>query len=312
MLMSEKDRQDMHVARRSAIGSLSILRLTKRQCACSPFSHRIKYATAEQELFDLFRDQLPSVRRDVVVVDTALPLGVAEEEQGRLVMGGDNSAREFSAFDSGVARVGEGLRPRTSRLRRSDSYWDYLERFQPATLEAIAGRPACLGHIDCYNEPIQVAGCTSQHWVRTSCIFLPPLELKILGSLVSIRDPTPWFSGDPSIRFARTPHSRRRYRRLIIDWLTGQDIGQGVKWHSGMALDPTTLRVRAEGAGHPERTSLWTWLRAAGCGTIDVTWLSGQLARGSVNVDWSTPWWQQLAERDRHQLRVRTALRPVS
>ena len=277
----------------------------------------VKYATAEQELFDLFRDQLPSVRRDVVVVDTALPLGFAEEEQGRLIMGGDNSAREFSAFDSGLARVGERIwdydlvNLTTAAFRQM--YWDYLERFQPATLDAVAGRPACVGHIDCYNDPIQVAGCTSQHWVRTSCIFLPPLELKILGSLVSIRDPTLWFSGDSSNPFRSDAPISPGYRRLIIDWLTGQDIGQGVRWHSGMALDPTTLPEFERKARAILNEHLFGLrLRAAGCATIDVTWLSGQLARGSVNVDWSTPWWQQLAERDRHQLRVRTALRPVS
>jgi hypothetical protein len=100
---------------------------------------------------------------------------------------------------------------------------------------------------------------------------------------------------------------------LIIDWLTGQDIGQGVKWHSGMALDPSTLPEFERKAQAILNEHLFGLrLRAAGCATIDVTWLSGQLTRGLVKVDWSTPWWQQLAERDRHQLRVRTALRPVS
>jgi len=276
----------------------------------------VKYATAEQELSDLFQVQLPSVRRDVVIVDTALPPGFAQEEQGRIVIGGDNSAREFSALESGLARVGEQIwsydlvNLTTAAFRQL--YWDYLERFRPETLDAIAGRPVCLGHIDCYNDPIQVAGCTSQHWVRTSCIFIPPVELKILGSLVSVRDPTPWFSGDPSNPFRSDAPLSPRYRRLITDWLTGQDIGQGVAWHSGMALDAATLpEFERKTQAILNEHLFGLRLRAAGCATIDVTWLSGQLARGA-KVDWRTPWWQQLADRDRHQLRVRTDLHHVS
>ena len=260
------------MARRSAIGSLSILRLTKRQCACSPFSccDAVKYATAEQELFDLFRDQLPSVRRDVVVVDTALPLGVAEEEQGRLVMGGDNSAREFSAFDSGVARVGEkiwdyDLVNLTTAAFRS-CYGTTWSAFNRQRSSAIAGRPACLGHIDCYNEPIQVAGCTSQHWVRTSCIFLPPLELKILGSLVSIRDPTPWFSGDPS----RSVSLGRPTLAGVspIDHRLAHRSGHRARGEVafGMALDPTTLpEFERKAQAILNEHLLGLRLRAAGC-----------------------------------------------
>jgi hypothetical protein len=271
----------------------------------------VKYATAEEELAELFRSQLPHVERDTVVVDTALPPGVASREPGRAIIGGDNSAREFSALDSGLAYVGRDVwnydlvNLTTAAFRQL--YWDYLERFRPEVLAAIAGRPVCLGHIDCYNDPIQVGGCTSQHWVRTSCVFIPPTELKILGSLVSVRERERWFSGDPAEPFRADAPLSQTYRRMIVDWLTGKDIGQGVTWHSGFALDAAKLPEFEQKAMAILNEHLFGLrLRAAGCRTIDVTWLSGLLARRRPEVDWNTPWWRQLADRDRHSLRVTT------
>jgi hypothetical protein len=273
----------------------------------------VNYATAEQELDALFRSQLPGVERDVVVVDTALPVGVVERQPGRAVIGGDNSAREFSAMDSGLSFIGHDIwrydlvNLTTAAFRQL--YTDYLDRFVPDVLAAIAGRPVCLGHIDCYNEPIEVGGCVSQHWIRTSCVFLPPTELKMLGRLVSVRDRERWFGGDPAAPFRPDAPLSTTYRRFITDWLTGKDIGQGVTWHSGFALDQASLIVFEQKAMAILNEHLFGLrLRAAGCRTIDVTWLSGQLARSTAEVDWDTPWWRQLADRDRHPLRVSTEL----
>jgi hypothetical protein len=267
-----------------------------------------KYASAEQELCDLFRTQLPDVEHDRIVVDTDLPRCEIERSPGRVVIGGDNSAREFSAFDSGVAFAGEALwsydlvNLATAAFRQM--YWDYLERFGPKVLTAVAGEPACLGHIDCYNEPIRVLGCTSQHWLRSCCVFIPPVELKLLGSLVSTRGDEGWFSGDPAEPFRADAPLSDTYRRFISDWLLGKDIGQGVTWHSGFALDATTLpQFEQKTLAILNEHLLGIRLRAAGCRTIDVTWLSSVLSRGDA-VDWRAPWWRQLAERDRHALHV--------
>jgi hypothetical protein len=271
----------------------------------------VKYATAEEELGELFRSQLPEVERDTIVVDTALPVGVASREPGRAIIGGDNSAREFSALDSGLAYVGRDIwnydlvNLTTAAFRQL--YVDYLERFRPEVLAAIAGRPVCLGHLDCFNDAIEIGGCTSQHWVRTSCVFVPPTELKILGSLVSVRSRERWFSGDPAAPFRPDAPLSETFRRLITDWLTGKDIGQGVTWHSSFALDAATLPGFEQKAMAMLNEHLFGLrLRAIGCRTIDVTWLSGLLARRRPEVDWNTPWWRQLAERDRHALRVTT------
>ena len=277
-----------------------------------------KYATAEQELAELFRTQLPHIERSTIVVDTALPKGEVERNPHRVVIGGDNSVREFSAFDSGVACVGEDIwnydlvNLTTAAFRQL--YWDYLERFRPEVLAAIVNRPVCLGHIDCYNHPIEVGGCLSQHWMRTACIFLPPTELKVLGSLVSTRDRTEWFSGDPAAPFRVDAPLSDEYKKLITDWLTGNDIGQGVKWHTRLTLDEENLPEFERKAMAILNEHLFGLrLRAAACRTINVTWVSGLLTHQRPDaIDWSTPWWRQLADRDRHALKVNTAAQIAS
>src|SRR4029078_1834158 len=65
-----------------------------------------KYPTAEADLTAFYPRQLPEVDRDVIVVDNALAPGVVERRARRTLIGGDNTAHEFSAFDRAVAHVG--------------------------------------------------------------------------------------------------------------------------------------------------------------------------------------------------------------
>jgi len=174
----------------------------------------------------------------------------------------------------------------------------YLERFTPEVLQAIEGRPVCLGHIDCYNEPIRVLDYPSQHWIRTSCFFLPPEELGILQSVRSAGGRDRWFSGDPAQPFRDDAPLSSSYRRLIVDWLTGGDIGQGVTWHSSIALDAGRLALFEQKALAILNEHLFAIrLRAAGCRLVDLTWLSTRVGDGFDRIDWDTPWWRQIAER---------------
>jgi len=94
----------------------------------------------------------------------------------------------------------------------------------------------------------------------------------------------------------------------------GNDIGQGVTWHTRITLNEAGLpEFERKAMAILNEHLLGLRLRAAGCRTIDVTWLSGQLAgRRPDAVDWNTPWWRQLASRDRHALSVSTGAPVVS
>src|SRR4051794_6713316 len=167
-----------------------------------------RYSQAEQEIAAIFARQLPDVTRDVIVVDNALPPETVSCEGARTLIGGDNRVREFTGFDRALAHVGRDLNAydfvhfATSAF--NTLYTSYLERFTPEVLRATAGRPLCLGHIDCYNEPVRVGRYTSQHWIRSCFFFLPPAMVRALGTFVSEPDGGRFFSGDPSAPFLAT------------------------------------------------------------------------------------------------------------
>ncbi len=272
------------------------------------------YPEAEARLDELFARQLPTVERDVVVVDNLLPSGLVESRPGHHLISGDNSVWEWSAIDVAVKHVGARIRAYdlvnivTSAFQQL--YVDYLERFTPSVVAAIVGERVCLGHIDCYNDEIGILTYRSQHWLRTSFIMLPVQELLLLGSAVSARHRWPWFSGRSDEPFAADAPLSDNYRKYILDWLLGEDIGQGVRWHRSLALD-------GEGLNQFEQKTITILnehlfgirLRAAGCRVIDVTWLSAELAAGR-KPEWGTPWWEQLAGRDRDAKRIAVPFSP--
>ena len=264
-----------------------------------------RYPHAEQELDAIFARQLPDVDRDVIVVDNALPTETVSRDDARTLIGGDNRIREFTGFDRALGYIGldvdayDFVHFATSAF--NTLYTSYLERFTPAVLGAAVGRPICLGHIDCYNEPVHVGRYASQHWVRSCFFFLPPSMVRALGTFVSEADGRRFFSGDPSAPFLVTAPISAQYQRYITDWLTGSDVGQGVTWHSRLALTPEGLSgFEQKALCILNEQMLGVRLRALGCPLVDVTWLSTRTAAvASGAALWHTPWSEQLAGRDR-------------
>jgi hypothetical protein len=267
-----------------------------------------EYRDAEDEMAAVFRDRLPDVERHTVVVDNALPAETVEAGPGRVMIGGDNRAHEFSGFDRGIAHLGGAIwdfdfvHLATSAF--NTLYTAYLRRLSSNLLCATRARPVCLGHVDCYNEPVDVLTYRSQHWVRTCFLFLPPTELKALGSLVSVPRSDLFFSGDPARPFREDAPISMGYRRFILDWLTGEDIGQGVRWHSSLQLNGDTLAFfEKKAASILNEHLLAIRLRALGCHLVDVSWLA-TLVRGrrDASIPWFTDWKSQLAERAEDRL----------
>ena len=263
-----------------------------------------KYPRAEAHLNELFERHLAGISRELVVVDNAQPPGYLERNGGRTLIGGDNRFREFSGFDRAVAHVGRDIRAYDLVQCVTDAfhtlYVDYLERFDTALLEAMAGRPVAVGHIDCYNDPIQIFGIHSQHWIRTGYFFLSPDDVLGLGSFVGVREPERFFSGNPAEPFRADAPLSRRYQEYLIDWITGQSLGQGVQWHSSFALTDETLpSFEQKALAIMNEQMLGIRLRAMRCRVVDVTWLSTTLKGGTADmVDWSADWRRQLAGRD--------------
>ncbi len=272
---------------------------------------RQQYPDAEAQTREIFRSRMPDAQCTFITVDNALSADFIETTDSEVVLGGDNTAREFSAFDRALAVVGSEIWSydlvhfATSAF--NTLYVAYLDRFDAAALDAIGGRPVCLGHIDCYNEPIDVRTYRSQHWIRSCFFLLPPADAKALGSFVSVPDGTPFFSGDPDEPFRVDAPISLQYRTYLTQWLTGGEIGQGVEWHSRFPLTKDTLPAFEQKARAILNEHLLSIrLRALGCRLIDVTWLSTMLRRGGAReIAWDTNWRDQLATRDRDALTLR-------
>jgi hypothetical protein len=263
-----------------------------------------KYTDAERQLNSIFERQLPGVDRSTVIVDNALSAHFREDREKATVIGGDNWAWEFSAWNRALEWLGDDIwsynlvHLATSAFHTL--YTKYLYRFSQSMLEAIATRPVCLGHIDCYNDAVSIGAFTSQHWLRTSFLFIPPVEIKILKDLVSLKNPEAWFGDGPNQVFPTNAKISQNYQQYVLDWLRGSDIGQGSIWHSKLALDAESWPAfKSKAVAIFNEHLLAIRLRAQGTRLIDAVWLSSTLnSCGPDSVDWNMSWRKQLAERD--------------
>jgi hypothetical protein len=265
-----------------------------------------KYPFALQNLDQFFSKCLLGVDRHVVVIDNGLPEDYVEViDNGTTVIGGSNSNWEFSAWDHGIAFLGAKITTfdfvhlATSAFRTL--YVGYLDLINPAMLDLVRGRAAVVGHVDNYNEPIELFGRVSQSWLRTSFVFLPPLEIQLLRSLVSITDGQGLFSSDPREPFRTDAPLSENYRANIIGWLTRAGTGQGVQWHSRFDLTSATLGYfQMKALAIINEHALSIRLRERGCATVDVTWLANrtaELASEGGGLGAIPDWREQLAER---------------
>jgi len=270
-----------------------------------------KYQAAEEQIDAIFERQLPGVERTTIVVDNALPPEFVEQRDvARAVIGGDNSFWEFSAWDTGVQFLGHRIWSYdlvhlvTSAFHTL--YVAYLDRFDERMLQYIAGRAACVGHIDAYNEAVDILYFRSQHWIRTSFFFTPPAEIKALRTLVSLRSTDDWLGPEPSVPFAVNAPISENYQRLVLEWLTGSAIGQGSVWHSKIALDAGSWALfKSKATAIFNEHLLGIRLRAQGTRVIDTTWLATKLSSCPFeSIDPATSWRVQLVERDNDKVIV--------
>jgi hypothetical protein len=267
-----------------------------------------KYAAALPRLDEIFRRRMPGTARRTVVIDNALPQGRVEPgPDGVTVVGGDNSAWEFSAWDEGIRFAGAELdgydlvHLATSAF--DTLYTGYLKRFDDALLAEVARRRIACGHIDYYDAPVTVLSEVSQHWIRSSFLVLAPAELRRLGSLVSIGPlrRAALFSGDPAAPFRADAPISETYRRYVMDWLLGAGTGQGTEWHSRFELTAGTLDFfERKVLAILNEQMLSIRLRTQGCALADTVWAATALARDRRLPEPVPPWRLQLAGRDRN------------
>ncbi|MBZ5514896.1 MAG: hypothetical protein LAN62_08635 [Acidobacteriia bacterium] len=266
-----------------------------------------KYENAIDDIEAFFARQLPSVEWDLLVIDNTLPEGYEEVlPHKHVLIGGSNAQWEFSAWDNGIAHIGRRLAEydliHLATSAFATLYTRYLDRIGSEILQLILRRGAAVGHIDYYNEPIVIFGRQSQAWLRSSFVFLPPAELKMLGSLVSVADQAGLFTGNPTAPFRDDAPMSENYRQYILGWLTGDGTGQGVQWHSRFALSQDTLPwFQSKVLTILNEHMLSIRLRAQGCAMVDATWLATRaktLPPAGQPLGPIPSWRKQITERD--------------
>lgn len=264
-----------------------------------------KYADSLPQIKALFARQMPDVRHSCVVADNSLPPGHEQLlEDGSRLIGASNEAWEFSAWDSAVAYMSGSLHEfdfihlATSAFRQL--YVKYLDRFDTRMLALARGRAMAIGHIDYYNESVVLLGRRCQSWLRTSFVMLPPTEVDLLGSFVSVRDGTNFFSGQPQSPFLELAPISIGYRQNILGWLTGDGTGQNTEWHSRFKLDDSTLAYfESKAMAIFNEQMLTNRLRTKGCAVVDATWLATRAKRRFSRQPLVVPDWRvQVSSRD--------------
>lgn len=261
------------------------------------------YATALADVDALYARQLPGTERTTIVVDNALDTDYESRLSDTcVVIGGDNREWEFSGWDRALAHVGGDLREFdlvnlcTSAFRTL--YVSYLDRIDGRLLAALRGRGVALGHIDYFPTPVRLRSYCSQHWLRTSFLFLPPEELLALAPLATMGNGRGLFSGDPGEPFSPDAPISANYRTLIMNWLTGAGTGQGVAWHSRFSLtEDTRALFEGKATAMLNEQMFSIRLRAQGCRLVDVTWAHGVLTSSGSLPPTIPDWRTQLAHR---------------
>jgi hypothetical protein len=184
-----------------------------------------------------------------VVVDNAF----ARDEEvppadGADVIAGDNSSREFSGFDAGVAFLRRKFQPsaRSVFVLANDTFHrsygtEYLDRFHPASVRAALRRGQAVGYVDCYPDEIEVLGLPVRCWIRTSLLVLGGRTLDAIGALALPVGDESIFASGPLFFRDDAPLSDN-YKRYLRAWLFGEDGGDfNERWHSMKPLTPENV-----------------------------------------------------------------------
>jgi hypothetical protein len=202
---------------------------------------------------------LPGLPVDFVVVDNAVQRAVESSLTDNVTLvNGDNSSREFSGLDRGVAWFAANriLGDDDVFVLANDTFHrsygtDYLDRFSPNKVRRSLAQGRIVGHVDAYHENVELFGLTLRTWVRTNLLVLTYAVLRRLSPLaIPFEDEQVFSSSYPEFFREDAPLSTN-YKALLHGWLLGESPeGVPVKkaWRSHQKLteeNVALLRAKA-------------------------------------------------------------------
>lgn len=225
------------------------------------------------DLQDWYAGKMTGAQTTTWIIDNKLKTEVDGTDlvTGYRLLSGDNRQREFSAFQKIITEHRAEIEKYdvvhfvTSAF--NTLFTGYLDYFQSEHLASIAHRPICLGHIDVYDEPVRLAGESSQSWIRTCFFFMSPETVYSIPSFVSFREEGQFFDAEGDFR--DTDELSENYKQNITGWLTGESI-QGVSWHNTI---PDVKSFAGKTLAILNEHMLAIQLRKAGIRLVDYYWM---------------------------------------
>jgi hypothetical protein len=191
----------------------------------------------------------PSARLGGVVVDNAMSGPIELElDSATTCISGDNSGREFSAWDRGLAWLERAYGPIETLILGNDtlhrSYGDaYVEGFTAERYRRAMREEGLLGWLDAYPRPITLFGNSLPRWVRTSLLVAGGSVIDRLRPFVLPYADCEIFSSDVRELFRTPSPLSENYRQYLRTWLFGEPgfTEFHERWHSAEPLSSTNF-----------------------------------------------------------------------
>jgi hypothetical protein len=172
---------------------------------------------------------LPGWPLRTVIVDNALAGDVEIElMNGRVYLSGDNSSREFSGWDRGLAWLRAAYRPGPDAvvLLANDTFHRpdkqrHFDAFTPERTSAALAAGALVGYVDAYPKPIELFGVKLRQWIDTSLLFAAERTFARLGRLAAPFSDDDVFAAEHHALFRAPSPLSENYRAYLRAWLFG-------------------------------------------------------------------------------------------
>ncbi|RQR58332.1 glycosyltransferase [Burkholderia sp. Bp9125] len=228
---------------------------------------------------------------DALLIDTALPPGEYAKLGPRTVLiGGDNTRREFSGWDTALAYLGSAIDRYDLVHVVTSAFENEYNGFYPyinyGMFEfAAKNRHVVLAHVDAYPAPARLLGRSFQTWGCSKFVMAVPERIRALGTFAADFPPDLFFTSSRTAPFRQDAPLSENYRQYLIDWLTGEGLPHG-QWHSVFELSDANLqRFRAKAMSIIDEHSLSMRLRESGAQIVDYTWLHSRgLGRDGATI----------------------------
>lgn len=223
-------------------------------------------------------DRLREVALKLVLVDNAHPGDWRHQVSGDVLqIGGDNSAREFSAFDKGIATC-ESWRSHTDiYVLVTDAFQaygeEYLELIDDQVVRCASRLPAAIGWVDSFPEECRIGDLSYDAYLRSSFLFLPRAVLAAVQPLAADLETMRVFGTGADQPFAQSGTLSANLQELLVEWLTTTTVAAprlSERWHSAFELTSDTYPLFRHKASAILREHLIAAkLKAAGVAAYD-------------------------------------------